>query len=155
MNLIGYGSQQEQTCNQTDRSEYFVGPTLSQSTRSRGVDRARADRLHTLVLRSWHAAFRPLVHCSLHCCFMVWWIVFDLATLRLVFHVGLIPCSAASFVASSAFSFPTIPMCLGTHSSCSLYNGNVSYNASISSRMHLMIHCPDWHFGFASDLMPD
>src|SRR5579859_3755337 len=44
------GSQQEPTCNRSDRSECFVGPTLSRSTRSRGVDRARADRLHTLVL---------------------------------------------------------------------------------------------------------
>src|SRR5579859_1542412 len=43
------GSQQEPTCNRSDRSECFVGPTLSRSTRSRGVDRARADRLHTLV----------------------------------------------------------------------------------------------------------
>src|SRR5579859_2746139 len=43
------GSQRELTCNRADRSECFVGPTLSRSTRSRGVDRARADRLHTLV----------------------------------------------------------------------------------------------------------
>src|SRR5579859_2502901 len=43
------GSQQEPTCNRSDRSECFVGPTLSWSTRSRGVDRARADRLHTLL----------------------------------------------------------------------------------------------------------
>src|SRR5579859_3624234 len=43
------GSQREPTCNRADRSECFVGPTLSRSTRSRGVDRARADRLHTLV----------------------------------------------------------------------------------------------------------
>src|SRR5579859_3096409 len=43
------GSQQEPTCNRSDRSECFVGSTLSRSTRSRGVDRARADRLHTLI----------------------------------------------------------------------------------------------------------
>jgi hypothetical protein len=42
------GSQQRPTCNRSDRSESFVGPTLSRSTRFRGVDRARADRLHTL-----------------------------------------------------------------------------------------------------------
>src|SRR5579859_4079441 len=43
------GSQQEPTCNRSDRSECFVGPTLSRSTRVRGMDRARADRLHTLI----------------------------------------------------------------------------------------------------------
>src|SRR5579859_5851700 len=42
------GSQREPTCNRLDRSECFVGPTSSRSTRSRGVDRAQADRLHTL-----------------------------------------------------------------------------------------------------------
>src|SRR5579859_3702914 len=47
------GSQQEPTCNRSDRSESFVGPTLSRSTRSRGVDRARADRLHTLHGIKW------------------------------------------------------------------------------------------------------
>src|SRR5579859_2516898 len=50
------GSLQEPTCNRSDRSECFVGPTLSRSTRSRGVDRARADRLHTLTLtQGWHS----------------------------------------------------------------------------------------------------
>ena len=42
------GSQQRLTCDRSDRSESFVGPTLGRSTRSRGVDRARVERLHTL-----------------------------------------------------------------------------------------------------------
>ena len=44
------GSQQGPTCNRSDRSESFIGPTISRSVRSRGVDRARTDRIHTLVV---------------------------------------------------------------------------------------------------------
>ena len=52
------GSQQGPTSNRSDRSEAFVGPTLSRSTRSRGVDRARADRLHTLDAAAPKSHFR-------------------------------------------------------------------------------------------------
>src|SRR5271163_5307521 len=59
------GSQQGPTGNGSDQSEAFVGPTLSRSTRSRGVDRARADRLHTLrsITRSGRASG---LDCNVH-----------------------------------------------------------------------------------------
>src|SRR5271154_3472918 len=107
------------------------------------------------MFRNLQAVLRPLVHPSFHCRFIAWWMAFALADLRLGFLAGLILCIAASLAASSAFSFPSIPLCPGTHSSCSSYDGLVSYNVSISSRIRLMIDCPDCRFGFASDLIAD
>ena len=44
-------------------------------------------------------------------------------------------------------------MCPGTQASCNAYDGIARYSISISSRIRLMIACPDWRFGLVSDFM--
>ena len=102
------------------------------------------------------AVFLPWVHSSLHSLLIVWWIAFAFADLSVVCHGPLLMrsvCVAAFFAALSAFSLPSIPTWPGTHSKHSVYAGLVRCSSSISSRIRLMIDCPDWHRGLSIDLI--
>ena len=108
---------------------------------------------HFVMFRRCFTVSFPFNHCF--CCsrLIAWCISFTRADLRIVGRTGLIFSNAAFFAAWSALSFPSIPMCPGTHWNCMTYDGVLRYRVLISSRIRLMMACPDWRFGLTSDFM--